>query len=232
MSKAIIGDQVWAEMSEDQKVDAVFKGQATLKQMSEGLLNGSEKLRNACQEFLAHTDSSFENLHVEADQLSDLADALTHAAQRRSLQAPHKPKTKTRPLASATKQRFGLPAGFVPRLQRCGRSVLLEFNIYRLPNGQEFIPCHPTGTLGTRHHMYALLTSEQYLKAKRGSVYVRTDGRIFDYSIDSENRSGDIFDTGYTIYDLERTGRYAPVPRQRKKKIQPAKYRRAAAAAG
>ena len=37
---------------------------------------------------------------------------------------------------------------------------------------------------------------------------------FFDYSADSANPLGDIFDTGYTIYDLERTGRYAPVPGQ------------------
>jgi len=117
-------------------------------------------------------------------------------------------------------------------LQRYGRAVLLELNIYRLPNGQEFIPCRPTGTLAGRQHLYALVTSEQYLKGKRGSVYVRSDGRVFDYSVDSHDPGGDLFDTGYTIYDLERTGRYAPVPPRRRgrKKSQPAKARRAAAA--
>jgi hypothetical protein len=68
------------------------------------------------------------------------------------------------------------------------------------------------------------------LKGKRGSVYVRTDGRVFDYSVDSALPLGDIFDTGYTICDLERTGRYAPMPRRRKKKAQQTKVRRAAAA--
>ena len=58
MSKSI-GDQVWAEMTEGQKVEAVFAGHATLKQMSEGLLDGSEQLRNACREYLAETDASF-----------------------------------------------------------------------------------------------------------------------------------------------------------------------------
>ncbi len=152
----MIGDHLWLELTEDQKVAAVLKGHATLKQMS--------------------------------------------------IQTP------------LTKQRFGLPEGFVPRLQRYGRSVLLESNIYQLPNGQEFIPCHPTGTLGTRRHLYALLTSQQYLDGKRGSVYIRTDGRIFDYSVDNGNASGDLFDTGYTIYELERTGRYAPERRSKKKR--------------
>jgi hypothetical protein len=107
------------------------------------------------------------------------------------------------------KPRFGLPEGFTPRLQRNGRSVLLEDNVYRLPNGQELIPQHPTGTLGKLRHLYALLTQEQYDQARRGSVYVRTDGRIFDYSIDHADPARELFDTGYTISDLERTGRYA-----------------------
>jgi hypothetical protein len=106
-------------------------------------------------------------------------------------------------------QRFGLPEGFVPRMQRFGRGVLLERNIYSLANGQEFIPCLPTGPLGGRH-LYALLTTEQHLSSSRGSVYIRGDGKIFDYSVVSANPLGDIFDTGYTIHDLERTGRYAP----------------------
>lgn len=233
MSNGSIGDHLWAEMTEGQKVDAVYKGQATLKQMSEGLLDGSDDLRNACREFLAHTDPSFENLVVEDNQLNNLADALTLAAQKQSSKTHQISKRNPRTPLTTSKQRFGLPQGFVPRLQRYGRAVLLELNVYRLPNGQEFIPASPTGTLGTRHHLYALLTGEQYLRGKRGSVYVRGDGRIFDYSIDSANPLGDIFDTGYTIYDLERTGRYAPLPpkpRKKRKKRSQVKFRRAAAA--
>jgi hypothetical protein len=88
--------------------------------------------------------------------------------------------------------------------------VLLEDNVYSLPGGQEFIPGSPSGTLGQLHHSYALLTVEQFVGGRRGSVYVRTDGRIFDYSVDHLDPVRDVFDTGYTIYDLERTGRYAP----------------------
>jgi hypothetical protein len=216
MSKSIIGDQLWAEMTEGQKVDAVFRGHATLKQMSEGLLDGSDQLRNACREFLADTGPAFENLPVNPEQHS--SPEITSATQNSELQQRRITKTRTHPPAPTLKPRFGLPEGFVPRLQRYARSVLLELNVYRLPNGQEFIPCRPTGTLGTRRHLYALLTSEQYLKGKRGSVYVRTDGRVFDYSVDTAIPLGDIFDTGYTISDLERTGRYAPELRRRKKK--------------
>ena len=232
MSNGSIADHLWAAMTEGQKVDAVYQGHATLKQMSEGLLDGSEALRNACGEFLAHTDPSFENLVVEDNQLNSLADALTMAAQKRSPRARRGTKGNSRTSAATSKQRFGLPEGFVPRLQRYGRAVLLELNLYRLPDGQEFIPTSPTGTLGARHHLYSLLTTDQYLKGKRGSVYVRSDGRVFDYSVDSANPVGDLFDTGYTIYDLERTGRYAPLPlktRKKRKKQPHAKYRRAAA---
>ncbi|MCM3871172.1 MAG: hypothetical protein ND895_10840 [Pyrinomonadaceae bacterium] len=108
-----------------------------------------------------------------------------------------------------SKPRFGLPSGFRPRRQQFGR-VLLEDNVYSLPGGQEFTPKPPTGTLGQPCHLYALLTVEQFAGGRRGSVYVRTDGRIFDYSVDHLDPTRDMFDTGFTIYDLERTGRYAP----------------------
>ena len=227
MSKALISDQFWALMTEGQKVEAVASGHATLKQMSEGLLDGSEQLRNACREVLADTGPSFENLPVDLEQPA--AESNSNSQQTDS---PRRVRTKTRirKTAHTLKQRFGLPAGFVPRPQRYSRSVLLERNVYRLPSGQEFIAGVPTGTLGASRHRYALLTSDQYLKSRRGSVYVRNDGRIFDYSVDSSIPLGDIFDTGYTISDLERTGAYAPELRRRKKKRQLAKVKRAAAA--
>jgi hypothetical protein len=225
MLKSVIGDRLWAEMSEGEKIVAVLRGQATLKQLSEGLLDGSEQLRNACREFLAETDTSFENLPVDSEP-HDTSDSTISASLSPNNAAHHDElvqlritKRRARPAAAHLKPRFGLPGGFEPRRQRYGRSVLLELNIYRLPNGQEFIPVHPSGTLGTRQHLYALVTSEQYLAGKRGSVYIRNDGRVFDYSVDNENPSGDLFDTGYTIYDLERTGRYAPEPPR--KRIKP-----------
>lgn len=224
MSKSLISDQFWALITEGQKVDAVVAGHATLKQMSEGLLDGSEQLRNACREFLAGTGPSFENLPVDLEQPSNLTEANSNS---QNADSPRRVKTKTRIRQSThtCKQRFGLPDGFVPRLQRYGRSVLLELNVYRLPNGQEYIASCPTGTLGTSRHLYGLLTSDQYSNGRRGSVYVRNDGRIFDYSVDSSIPLGDIFDTGYTISDLERTGRYAPELRRRKKKRQQAKVK-------
>jgi hypothetical protein len=217
MSKSI-GDQVWAEMTEGQKVEAVFAGHATLKQMSEGLLDGSDQLRKACREYLAETNTSFENLLTDPTTPNEPVQAPEHASHLTPGESLPRRITTTRVPHETLKQRFGLPEGFVPRLQRYGRSVLLELNVYRLPNGQEFIPGRPSGTLGASRHLYALQTQEQYLKSQRGSVYVRTDGKIFDYSVDSRIPLGDIFDTGYTIADLERTGRYAPELRRRRKK--------------
>jgi hypothetical protein len=229
MSKSIIGDHLWAEMTEGQKVETVFAGHATLKQMSEGLLDGSAQLRNACREYLAETSPSFENLpdSIAPDQQDEQPEQTNNSA---FAEATSRRITRIRVSQDALRQRFGLPQGFVPRLQRYGRSVLLELNIYRLPNGQEFIPVRPTGTLGTSRHLYALLTTEQYSKGKRSSVYVRTDGKIFDYSVDTNMPLAEIFDTGYTIADLERTGRYAPEPRRTRKKRTSVKVKRAAAA--
>ena len=214
MSKAIVPDQLWAEMTDEQRIDAVVTGRATLKQMSQGLLDGSEKLRRACQDSLAHLPPSLENLAVETPQETAVA-----STERPPLSSPLSQKRSGK--LAVRKPRFGLPENFVPRLQRFGRGVLLELNIYRLPDGQEFIPAIPAGTLGQRRHLYALLTTEQYLQSKRGSVYVRSDGRIFDYSLDSINSATDFFDTGYTIYDLERTGHYAPPLKKKRKKKPP-----------
>jgi hypothetical protein len=214
MSKSFTGDQFWAELTEGQKIDAVVTGHATLKQMSEGLLDGSERLRTVCRECLAETSPSFENLVVEVPHAANTnPESLDPAAPART--------TDNDSVRELVKQRFGLPQGFVPRLHRYGRTVLLELNVYRLPDGQEFIVSFPKGTLGSRRHLYALLTVQQYLKGERGSLYVRTDGRIFNYAIDTGNPARELFDTGYAIADLERTGRYAPALKRRQKKRRP-----------
>lgn len=127
-----------------------------------------------------------------------------------------------------TKPRFGLPEGFVSRLNRYGRTVLFEDNVYRLPNGVEFIPQPPSGTLGSRNHRYALLTRDQYEKRERGSVYVRADGRIFNYAFDQGTPEREIFDTGFTIHDLERTGQYAPEVKLRTSILRKSKKKRRA----
>lgn len=127
-----------------------------------------------------------------------------------------------------SKPRFGLPEGFVSRLSRYGRTVLFEDNVYRLPNGVEFIPQPPSGALGSQNHRYALLTPDQYEKRERGSVYVRADGRIFNYAFDQGTPDREIFDTGFTIHDLERTGKYAPELKLRTSALRKSKKKKRA----
>lgn len=116
-----------------------------------------------------------------------------------------------------SKPRFGLPPGFVPRFHRAGQFVLLDENIYCLPDGREFVPVTPTGTLAGDRHLYALLTIEQFVRGGRGSVFVKVDGRVCDYSVVQSNADLEMFDTGYTIHDLKRTGRYASSVSDRRK---------------
>lgn len=227
MSKSAIDDLSWAELSAAQRAEAVRAGRATLKQMMAGLLDGPDVLHHACRDFLLHTDASFADLPVqttepdlEGQQYALKIDELRDSLLRKSERQPKK----------ILRQRFGLPSGFSPRLQRFTRSRLLEGNIYKLPTGQEYVPCHPVGLLGKlRHHQYALPTIEQYLSGRRGSVYICDDGRIFDYSCDNGNPMLEMFDTGYTIDDLERTGQYAS-DSNGDKKAKRLKCRRAAQA--
>jgi len=124
--------------------------------------------------------------------------------------------------SSGIRARFGLPTDFIPRFQRHGRLRLLEENIYSLPDGKEFVPCSPKGTLAGNRHLYALLTVSQFEHGQRGSVFIRLDGRVFDYSTDHGDPTREIFDTGYMIQHLERTGRYAS-PLSQTRAISPRK---------
>lgn len=185
MSKALIGEKPWAEMREGGAAYATAVCRDIVLADNAGIAQGVQT-----------DDERHSNLQLDGE--------LPHNSPTHP--APENPVTKEKNVS----HRYGLPAGFVSRLGRYGRTVLLEDNVYRLPNGMEFIPQPPAGTLGARNHRYALLTSEQYLKRQRGSVYVRTDGRIFDYAHDHNEPERELFDTGFTIHDLERTGRYAP----------------------
>lgn len=150
---------------------------------------------------------ALDKVHSQEVSLGESAVELPRHLVRTNSDSPTSdPIIKTR----VSKHRFGLPDGFVSRVGRYGRSVLLEDNVYRLPNGQHFIPQPPSGTLGKRNHQYALLTREEYEQGRRGSVYVRMDGRLFDYASDHGDVNRELFDTGFTIHDLERTGHYAP----------------------
>lgn len=218
MSKAIIGEHAWAGLTEARKILTVRRGQATLKQITEGLLGGPEELRAACREYLAQTKISADDISVKPNPLKKTPNSPSTKLKARVQKRSSKQKQKVVRVRNS-KPRFGLPEGFIPRFQKYERSVLLEDNVYRLPDGQEFIPRQPTGTLGKDRHSYALLTADQFTEGRRGSVYVRTDGRIFNYGVDHADPDRELFDTGYTINNLERTGRYAPkVETQRKQR--------------
>ena len=213
MSKSAISDSLWAEMNEARRAEAVREGRATLKQMVEGLLDGPNVLRAVCRDFLAHMDASLGELLVETQTRHQRSEEDTDDREDEFSPARTEVVSDSRRRASVNgsrRRRLGLPQGYVFRFYRHERVVLLDQNIYRLPNGQELIPAPPEGILGRHSHRYALLTSEQYMGGERGCVYIGEDGRIFDYSSDSRDPKREMFDTGYTIEDLKRTGRYAP----------------------
>lgn len=190
MSKVLIGEQPWADSTAGRAACATAV-------CSDGALAVTPD-KTKIVESVDATCVRHSSVDPAGERALDAPDQTSHPASEN-------PVSKDKNAS----HRYGLPAGFV-RLGRYGRSVLLEDNVYRLPNGIEFIPQPPAGTLGVRNHQYALLTSEQYVKRRRGSVYVRSDGRIFDYAYDHNQAERDMFDTGFTIHDLERTGRYAP----------------------
>ena len=193
MSKVLSGGQSWTDLAEGRAADAIPAWRDRADDLAE--ITAAERHRDSLTA-PAVDPHSFLTRHLRA--------------------IPQDPVTKEKNF----KQRFGLPVGFISRRGRYGRTVLFEDNVYRLPNGQEFIPQPPAGTLGSRNHQYALLTAAQYLERKRGSVYVRTDGRIFDYAVDQNVPEREMFDTGFTIHDLERTGRYAPELKSRSLKLR------------
>ena len=111
MSTADIGDPEWAEMTTAQQTEAVLANRATLRQIVAGLLDGSDQLREACRQFLLHTDASLRDINVESE-------ANAEAASTASDQARHERNELNLPdsLTSAPrKRRQGLPPGYTPR---------------------------------------------------------------------------------------------------------------------
>jgi hypothetical protein len=186
-------------MTESEKVQAVARGEVSVEQMRKGVLEGPDSVRQVCWKALAHHGLT------NVDPRSALEEHKSKAARQTT---PKRPSKNDKRNKFQAKQRFGLPKGFVPRPQREQTNILLANNVYRMPDGTEVVPCHPTGILGRLHHLYALLTPEQVRKGGKGSRYVRTDGRIFDYSVDDVDSGREMFDTGLTVRDLERTGGY------------------------
>jgi hypothetical protein len=199
MSKAIIGAEFSTEINETREADGAGFALVLPAKIEEA----TDPSRSRELDAMSVPVNQIESKRYPASSIQTIPTPHTRTkysvAEVNQLTFPAKP----------TRHRLGLPPDFVKRAARYGRSVLLQDNVYRLPDGAEFIPQRPTGTLGGRH-IYTLLTKEQYVERQRSSVYVRSDGRIFDYGFDHDNPIREMFDTGYTIYDLERTGSYAP----------------------
>lgn len=87
-------------MTEAQRIECVRSGQASLRELVEGLLDGSDDLRKASSAVLKK---------VELCQL----DAPTSNLEERKLVAEVEPS-----VLENRKRRHGLPEGYVPRLNR------------------------------------------------------------------------------------------------------------------
>jgi hypothetical protein len=104
MSKSAISVSAWAEMSEAQRIEYVRDGQATLREMVAGLLDGPENLREACRVFLTQSDVC---LRRGVPQPCETIE-----------QAPIVHEQTATLLDGARKRRQGLPQGYVPRPHR------------------------------------------------------------------------------------------------------------------
>lgn len=112
---------MWAEMSEAQRIESVREGRATLKEMVEGLLDGPDKLREACRQFLIRTDVCLRELQVE----SGTDHGQPEQPGRNPEEEAGQSKEESIPddthgvlVDGARKRRLGLPEGYVPRPHR------------------------------------------------------------------------------------------------------------------
>src|SRR3954451_3866367 len=100
MSDSAVRCSEWAELSEPQRIQLVRTGQATLKQMVQGFLDGPDDLKCACSKFLMEADATLE---------------------RRLINSPNS-VDDDRKLAIETdgnrKRRQGLPEGYARRCNR------------------------------------------------------------------------------------------------------------------
>jgi hypothetical protein len=66
MSESAVRSSEWAELSEPERIQLVRAGQATLKQMVQGLLDGPDDLKCACSTFLMEADATLERRAVDS----------------------------------------------------------------------------------------------------------------------------------------------------------------------
>jgi hypothetical protein len=119
MSRSANGDLLWAQMTTAQQAEAVFAGRATLRQIVAGFLDGPDQLREACQQFLAHTDASLRQLIIEGESNGFQA---KEQPRRSKEKVAHGTKERTERARSEKKRRLGLPTGYTPRVRRHERN--------------------------------------------------------------------------------------------------------------
>src|SRR5688500_15160159 len=125
MSKSFTGERSLAELTEGHAADSALDIHREAEITSESERSELLKLANSLVDERPTKPTLFERN----------SNSIVKKRLRKKKRSPSRVTSpaKARASAAAIKQRFGLPEGFVPRLQRYGRSVLLEENIYRLP---------------------------------------------------------------------------------------------------
>ncbi|HXD30820.1 MAG TPA: hypothetical protein VN643_06880 [Pyrinomonadaceae bacterium] len=106
MSNSAVSVSAWADMSEAQRIECVRVGEATLKEMVAGLLDGSEELRDVCSKFLIKSDVCLRQPPTISHDDKESDAGTTSDEQTNST------------LEVARKRRLGLPEGYAPRVNR------------------------------------------------------------------------------------------------------------------
>ncbi len=116
MPRPATNHALWAAMTPAQKSEAVRSGEATLRQMVEGLLDGPEDLRRTCRHFLAHIDASLAKLtDAQISLPGDETLACTESDSSDFVAAIEADNAKE---STAKRRRLGLPLGYRPKLNQ------------------------------------------------------------------------------------------------------------------
>ena len=105
MSRSATSDELWAEFTDAQRIEAVREGRATLKQLVQGLLDGSDDLGATCRSFLSRIDGSLQSLLTETEATSEHQEVGSVSVKDRTPSAPN----------GRRKRRQGLPQGYEHR---------------------------------------------------------------------------------------------------------------------
>src|SRR3954447_17926827 len=100
MSESAVRSSEWAELSEPERIELVRAGQATLKQMVQGLLDGPDDLKCACSTFLMQMDATLKRHAVDSPNNVD-------GDRKLGIE-----------IDGNRKRRQGLPEGYAPRSNR------------------------------------------------------------------------------------------------------------------